>query len=85
MPLARGTASCGLVAINGLLLAFGLEITNPIPKGGYPDCKLLLCERTVWSCMLGLQVDWEAILRSSREDFISQITTQWIRKSIKVR
>jgi hypothetical protein len=63
MPLSRGTAACGLVAITGLLLAFGLEITNPIPKG--------------------LQVDWEAILRPSHEDFISQMTSQWIRKSVK--
>ena len=82
MPLSRGTSACGLVAITGLLLAFGLEITNPIPKGNeYTVLKIFITSK----CVLGLQVDWEAILRSSCEDFISQMTSQWIRKSVKVR
>ena len=33
MPLVRGTALCGLVAIHGLLLATGFEV-----KGKIPDC-----------------------------------------------
>ena len=36
-------------------------------------------------CHLGMQVNWEAILQPSRDDFISYIISQWIRTSVKVQ
>ena len=33
MPLTRGSAACGLVCMQSLLLAAGYDITAPVPEG----------------------------------------------------
>lgn len=38
MPLARGTAAAGYVAILGIFLAAGMPITSPIPKVRLDSC-----------------------------------------------
>lgn len=37
MPLSRGSAATGYVALLGMFLAFGIQITAPIPKGELID------------------------------------------------
>lgn len=38
MPLARGTAAAGYVAILGIFLAAGMPVTSPIPKVWSASC-----------------------------------------------
>ncbi len=53
MPLSRGTAAIGQIALHAILLSCGLEIEEPIPAGYQPD--------------------WDAILSSSSDDFVSRM------------
>jgi len=37
MPLSRGSAAVGTVAVQGLMLAAGFDVAAPIPPGVQPD------------------------------------------------
>ncbi len=60
MPLARGTAAAGYVAILGIFLAAGMPVTSPIPKVWSASChdmttvQLFLCES--WSSKADMEV-----------------------------
>jgi tetratricopeptide (TPR) repeat protein len=42
MPLTRGSAACGIIMINAILLALGYRIGRPIPNGLQPDWEAIL-------------------------------------------
>eukprot|EP00123_Amoebidium_parasiticum_P009401 comp19447_c0_seq1/m.22602 comp19447_c0_seq1/g.22602 ORF comp19447_c0_seq1/g.22602 comp19447_c0_seq1/m.22602 type:complete len:961 (-) comp19447_c0_seq1:504-3386(-) len=42
MPLSRGTAACGFVALHGTMLALGYEINGPVPTGLQMDWEGIL-------------------------------------------
>eukprot|EP01121_Diplochlamys_sp_Union-15-3_P015540 TRINITY_DN5160_c0_g1_i1.p1 TRINITY_DN5160_c0_g1~~TRINITY_DN5160_c0_g1_i1.p1 ORF type:complete len:698 (-),score=134.14 TRINITY_DN5160_c0_g1_i1:20-2113(-) len=45
MPLSRGTAACGYVALLGMFLTFGIKITAPVPEGMMVDWEGILRPR----------------------------------------
>lgn len=45
MPLSRGTAAIGMIALHGLLLRGGLIVQEPIPAGMQPDWEAILTPR----------------------------------------